>query len=190
MTNKVEIQSISTSSRWLQCTASLQYNKTLILNENIVKENLIHKVSALSLKENFFGENHEELIELLKTTDYKDNNETMITVRWDNDCDKISDSYIEYANKLYNQYEPHTVEIDKKINVTFYGYEKYGFVDLLMINDDYTIIVELKCDKNRVEEEKFTHILLCTIGVIQEQIKQTLENRFLGDYIAVINQPY
>lgn len=183
---KVNIQSISASSRWLKCTASLLYNKDFKSNINTLKGNLIHEVSALRLKEIFFKENHSDEIERLKTSDYVDNNDKSLITRWDNDCEKTHEGYINYAIKMYKQYEPHTVEIEKKINLTWYGFKKYGFIDLVMISDDYTIIIDLKSGRTKVESEDNSQMLMYAIGKIQEE--QAKKSEFNGRYIISICQ--
>ena len=184
--SKVMIQSISASSRWLKCTASLQYNKDFKANINTLKGNLIHDVSALRLKEIFLEENHQEEIERLKTSDFVDNNDKTLVTRWDNDCEKTHEGYINYAIKVYKQYQPHTIEIEKKVNLSWYGYKKYGFIDLVMISDDYTIIIDLKSGRTKVESEDNSQMLMYAIGKIQEE--QAKNSDFTGRYIISICQ--
>ena len=88
---------------------------------------------------------------------------------------------------LYKQYEPHTVEIEKKITLTWYGFKKYGFIDLVMISNDYTIIVDLKSGRTRVESEDNSQMLMYAIGKIQEE--QEKKTGFNGKYIVSICQP-
>lgn len=183
---KVNIQSLSASSRWLKCTASLLYNKDFKANPNTTKGNLIHEVSALRLKEIFFKENHNEEIERLKRDIFVDKNDKTITAKWDKDCEKTHEGYINYAIKMYNQYEPHTVEIEKKINVVWYGFKKFGYIDLVMISDDYIIIIDLKSGRTRVESEDNSQMLMYAIGKIQEE--QEKEKKFYGNYIISICQ--
>ena len=87
---------------------------------------------------------------------------------------------------MYKQYEPHTVEIEKKINLTWYGFKKYGFIDLVMISDDYTIIIDLKSGRTRVESEDNSQMLMYAIGKIQEE--QVKNSEFNGRYIISICQ--
>ena len=183
---KVNIQSISASSRWLKCTASLQYNKDFKSNINTLKGNLIHAVSALKLKEIFFKEDHSEEIEKLKKNPYVDSNDKTLIAKWDSDCEKTYEGYISYAIKVYKQYEPHTIEIEKKIYVTWYGFKKYGFIDLVMISDDYIIIIDLKSGRTKVESEDNSQMLMYAIGKIQEE--QVNKTNFNGNYIISICQ--
>lgn len=190
MEKKINIQSISASSRWLQCTASLKYNKDFVANINTLKGNLIHEVSALRLEEIFFGKDNAEKIEALKTKDYIDEKSPKLKTKWDIESQRTSDSYIDYAVRLYQQYQPHTIEIEKKVNVRWYGYEKYGLIDLVMVNDDYTIIVDLKSGRTPVDTYDNTQMLIYAIGKMQEYGKQTTEERtFYGNYIITICQP-
>lgn len=184
---KAKIQSISASSRWLQCTKSLDYNKEFKSNIHALKGNLIHEVSALRLREIFFNEDHKEKIELLKTNIYVDSNDKTLKTEWDNDCTKTSDGYIEYAIKLRKQFEPHTIEIEKKIWITWYGYKKYGYIDLVMISDSRVIIVDLKSGRTKVESEENSQMLMYAIGQIQEM--KTTHPNFVGNYIVAVCQP-
>lgn len=183
----VKLQSISASSRWLQCTKSLEYNKDFKSNVFTLKGNLIHEVSALRLREIFFKENHQEAIERLKTSIYVDEKDSNLKTEWTNECEKTSDGYINYALRLYQQFNPHTIEIEKKINVRWYGYEKFGYIDLLMISNDYTIIVDLKTGRGEVETQENSQMLIYTLGQIQETNNK--KEMFLGNYITAICQP-
>lgn len=185
--SKIKLGSISASSRWLQCTKSLEYNQTYTPNIYALKGNLIHEVVALRLKQIFFEEEHQKEIEALMTSDFVDNQDKSLVVRWDRECDTISESYVNYAMKLYQQYEPHTIEIEKKVWLTWYGYKKYGFIDLIMISDDYTIICDLKTGRGKVETEENTQMLLYAIGKIQEENKKG--SNFVGKYILTVCQP-
>ena len=68
--SKIKLQSISASSRWLQCSASLKYNQGFTENVHALKGTLIHNVSALRLREVFFNEDHTAEIEKLKNEKY------------------------------------------------------------------------------------------------------------------------
>lgn len=169
---KIALQSISASARWLKCTASLQWNKDFIENVNTLKGNLIHKVIALRLKEIFFKENHREYIKKLKTDDYVSEKNKDLKTKWDNDCEKTFDGCIAYARKMYNQYKPHTIEIEKKVNLIWYGYKKFGYIDFIMISDEYTIIIDWKTGRTVVENDDNSQMLMYAVGKIQEQRKQ------------------
>lgn len=184
----IKLQSISASSRWLQCSASLQYNNVFRENIHTLKGNLIHEVSALRLREVFFNENHTEQIEKLKNENYKSEKDKDLFVKWDNDCEKTSEGYVNYAIRLNKQYTPHTIEIEKKQMLKWYGYDKYGYIDLLMISDDYMIVVDLKTGRGAVETEENSQMLLYATGVIQEYTRKN-NKVFDGKYILSIYQP-
>lgn len=185
--SKIKLQSISASSRWLQCSASLKYNQSFTENVHTLKGNLIHNVSALRLREVFFNENHTVEIEKLKNEKYVSQNDPNLFAVWDSDCEKTSEGYVNYAIKLNKQYTPHTIEIEKKQWLKWYDYDKYGYVDLLMISDDYIIIVDLKTGRGAVDTEENTQMLLYAIGVIQEYTKKNNKAFILSIYQPLIN---
>lgn len=184
---KIPLQSISASARWLQCTVSLIHNQEFVANVNTVKGNLIHEVSALRLREIFFEEDHKEEIERLKSEPYVDRNDPSIIAKWDNDCTKTSEGYVEYAIKLYHQFEPDEIEVEKEITLNWYGYKKKGYIDLVMKNKDHIVIVDLKTGRGRVETEDNSQMLMYAIAKAQEE----LDNKtfFIGNYIVSIFQP-
>lgn len=183
---KVKLQSVSASSRWLQCTKSLEHNKTFTQNIYATKGNLIHLVASLRLREIFHKENHSDEIDRLMKEDYVNEQDKTIVAKWDNDCQSTYERYINYAIMMYKKYEPHTIEIEKKTWITWYGHKKYGFIDLIMISDDYTIIIDLKTGRGKVESEENSQMLMYAIGKIQEQAQQ--KDKFVGKYILSICQ--
>ena len=58
--------------------------------------------------------------------------------------------------------------IEKKINLKFYGYEKYGFADFVLLTPDVLCIIDLKTGRNEVSADNNSQMLLYTIGLIQE----------------------
>lgn len=184
---KIKLQSISASSRWLKCTKSLEHNLTYTPNIHALKGNLIHKVSSLRLEEVFFDKNHEEEIESLKNNPYVDEQDKSLVVHWDRDCETMSDGYVQYAIRMAKEYEPHTIKIETKVWLKWYGHIKYGFIDLIMISDDYTIIIDLKTGRSRVDTEENSQMLMYAIGQIQDSNKK--KENFVGKYILSVYQP-
>ena len=183
---KIALQSISASSRWLSCTASLLFNKDFNINVNTLKGNLIHEVSALKLREIFFNENHEKEIEKLKTEKYIDERNKELSAKWDSDCKNTCEKYVSYALKMFELYQPHTIEIEKKIDLEWHGYKKIGNIDLVMISNDYMIIIDLKSGRTKIETDDNSQMLMYMVALIQEE--QRKGNVFIGKYIISICQ--
>ena len=165
--SKIKLQSISASERWLQCTKSLEYNQTFTSNRNATYGKMVHEAVSLRLKEIFGKEDNKERIKQIKTEDYVDENDATIIVSWDKHAEKIYTEYIDYVLMLVNKYKPKQVFLEQKVDVVWYGYSKYGFIDLIMFHEKGVFICDLKTGWTKVDVKDNSQMLIYLLGVIQ-----------------------
>jgi len=167
---KIKLQSLSASQRWLNCTASLLYNnKPFVENKNTLTGSLCHKIAELMLRSYFFGEqNYNELMVLRHEPYY--NEDHSIEVQCTPQLWSIAENYVKYVKGVVKAYDhpEKKIFIEKKINLKFYGYEKYGFADFVLLTPDVLYIIDLKTGRNEVSADNNSQMLLYTIGLIQE----------------------
>ena len=101
MTKRVKTQSISSSGRWLQCTASLLHNDKPF-EENIysLAGTMIHDLTANILREYFFKENNSERIKKIKQEKYFSRDGSFY-VEWKKEYDSIVENYIKYVKRTH-----------------------------------------------------------------------------------------
>ena len=181
MKKEVKLQSISASERWLQCTQSLEYNQTFSASEASVYGSLIHEVCSLRLDEIFNQKDNSERIKFLKENTYHDKNDPSITANWNAGAEKIYKSYIDYALSLYNKHKPHKVLLEEKVDVMWYGYSKYGYIDLVMFCKNGVIIVDLKTGWNKVDVINNSQMLMYLLGLVQKYPELVESQSYIGE---------
>ena len=167
---KIKTQSISASHRWLNCTASLLYNdKPFQETEVSLNGSMIHEVASLTLKNYFFKEKNDEKIANIKTEKYFSKDKT-IFVEWKPSYQKMVDNYFEYVKSIYEKYadDESKVLIEHKLSCNFYGQQKIGYADFVLITKTNIIIVDLKTGRNKVDASENSQMLMYVIGIMQE----------------------
>ena len=181
-----KLHSLSASKRWINCTASLLYPTKFEVNKANLKGNLIHDMIQLKLEKIFLKKDNTQKMEDLKNNEYFNPNFPNIKVKWDLDCQDIYTECIKYAIGLYKEYKPTKIILEKKQFVNLYGYIKYGFIDMIMENEDTVIIVDWKTGRGKVEALENSQMFLYSLGVLQDEIK---DKNVKQNFIMAICQP-
>lgn len=167
---KIKLQSLSASARWLSCTASLLFNnEPFTETKTTLMGSLGHKIAELMLKEYFFGENNAAELHALRHEPYY-NEEGNIKVQCTHKLWTIAQDYVQYVKTVARQFnhDEKKIFIEKKINLKFYGHEKNGFADFVLITPELIFIIDLKTGRNEVDADENSQMLLYAIGLIQE----------------------
>lgn len=167
---KIKIQSLSASQRWLSCTASLLYNKKpFVETETTLNGSLGHKIAELMLRNYFFGENTKEEINMLKKEPFK-STDGKISVKCTPRILDIAENYVNYVKSVVKTYDnpDKALFIEEKIDLKFYGYEKTGYADFVLLTPELIYIIDLKTGRNKVDADGNSQMLLYAIGFIQK----------------------
>ena len=155
------LQSISASGRWLRCTASLEHNHGIVVDNNAVKRGgRIHEIAK-------------KVIEL-----WKDNQSYIGDYDKDNDIKEVIESYVgNLINRVVEYKATKTqVQAEREVVVDWYGITKRGIIDLLIETEDTLYICDLKTGHNKVgvteEDELNYQLALYAMGLIQENFQR------------------
>lgn len=181
---RIKLQSLSASQRWLTCTASLLYNdKPFMEKEVTVMGSLCHKISELMLRSHFFGEDHGEELKALRHDPFL-SEDGKIAVKCTERLWGISENYATYAKSMAKEHAHPNQEvfIEEKVNLKFYGYDKIGYVDFMAVTPEAIVIVDLKTGRVPVSADVNSQMLLYAVATVQ---KNGLRERI----ITAIAQP-
>ena len=80
------------------------------------------------------------------------------------------DNYFEYVKSIYEKYadDESKVLIEHKLSCNFYGQQKIGYADFVLLTKTNIIIVDLKTGRNKVDASENSQMLMYVIGIMQE----------------------
>jgi len=166
----------SASGRFLTCTASIQHNTGVSENEITLRGSLQHEVAYLVLKQELFGEYHQDKIDQLQNPEntYVGREREDVFVRWQKEFNPTIINYVDYIKNLKSQYNPIEIFLEYKVKMKFHDVELKGTIDCAMLleNGDL-IIVDLKTGRSRVETEDNNQMLMYAYGMIQDIYAKT-----------------
>lgn len=168
--NEIRLQSLSASQRWLQCTASLLYNNKPFVDTKVtLSGSLCHKISEVMLRSYFFNETNQDLLTQLRNEPFYSEDKG-VKVKCTNQLWQIAEDYVEYVKGVVKAYDhpKKKIFIEKKINLKFYGYNKFGYADFVLLTPEVIFIIDLKTGRNEVSAENNSQMILYSIGLIQE----------------------
>jgi RecB family exonuclease len=166
----------SASGRFLTCTASIQHNTGVSENEITLRGSLQHEVAYLVLRQELFGENHQDKIDQLQNPEntYVGREREDVFVRWQKEFNPTVSNYVDYIKSLKSQYNPVEIFLEYKVKMKFHDVNINGTIDCAMLleNGDL-IIVDLKTGRSRVETEDNNQMLMYAYGMIQDIYAKT-----------------
>ena len=147
------LQSISASGRWLRCTASLEHNHGVTVDNDAVKlGSLIHDKARQKLECYRKGEQYMD---------------------YDDEVGEVVNEYFVHFIKKLCDMNATDYQVEKELKINWYGIEKKGIIDLLIENDEEIYICDLKSGYNRVaveeDGEPNYQLAMYAIGLIQEK---------------------